>query len=81
MLASVVESVSGMKFDYFMRRFIFSPLGMDCTFVIGPEGGLTEDEIEYLQSLNFTCVSLGKRILRAETAGLYAVMAMRMAIG
>ena len=43
------------------------------TFVIGPEGGLTEDEIEYLQSLNFTCVSLGKRILRAETAGLYVL--------
>lgn len=37
LLASVVESVSGMKFDYFMRRFIFSPLGMDCTFVIDPE--------------------------------------------
>lgn len=35
-LASIVESVSGMKFDYFMRRFIFTPLGMDCTFVIDP---------------------------------------------
>lgn len=37
LLASIVESVSGMKFDYFMRRFIFTPLGMDCTFVVDPE--------------------------------------------
>jgi CubicO group peptidase (beta-lactamase class C family) len=37
MLASVVESISGMKFDYFMRRFVFTPLGMDCTFVFNPE--------------------------------------------
>ncbi len=36
-LASIVESVSGMKFDYFMRRFIFTPLGMDCSFVFNPD--------------------------------------------
>ena len=36
MLASIVESVSGMKFDYFMKRFIFNPLGMKNTFVIDP---------------------------------------------
>jgi CubicO group peptidase (beta-lactamase class C family) len=37
LLASVVESVSGMKFAYFMKRFIFQPLRMDCTFVLEPE--------------------------------------------
>lgn len=37
LLASIVENVSGLKFDYFMRRFIFHPLGMDCTFVVDPE--------------------------------------------
>ncbi|MBK8145557.1 MAG: beta-lactamase family protein [Bacteroidetes bacterium] len=36
LLASVVENVSGMKFDYFMKRFIFTPLGMKNTFVIDP---------------------------------------------
>lgn len=36
LLASVVESVSGMKFEYFMRRFVFTPLGMKNTFVIDP---------------------------------------------
>ncbi|MGI6608255.1 MAG: RsmE family RNA methyltransferase [Erysipelotrichaceae bacterium] len=43
------------------------------TFVIGPEGGFSADEIKYLQSLGFKSVSLGKRILRAETAGLYVL--------
>ena len=39
--------------------------------VIGPEGGFEESEIEMLKEKGFTCVSLGSRILRAETAGLY----------
>jgi CubicO group peptidase (beta-lactamase class C family) len=37
LLATVVERVSGYRFDYFMRRFIFTPLGMDCTVVHDPE--------------------------------------------
>lgn len=40
-------------------------------FVIGPEGGFEESEVEMLKGKGFTCVSLGSRILRAETAGLY----------
>jgi len=35
---------------------------------VGPEGGLTEDEVTFLISLGFTPVTLGRRILRAETA-------------
>ena len=35
-LASVVESVSGMKYDYFMKRFVFNPLDMKNTFVMDP---------------------------------------------
>lgn len=36
LLASIVESVSGMKYDYFMKRFIFNPLDMKSTFVLDP---------------------------------------------
>ncbi len=43
------------------------------TFVIGPEGGFTSEEIDFLKKLNFNSVSLGQRILRAETAGLYVL--------
>ncbi len=41
--------------------------------VVGPEGGFEESEIEFLEEAGFTCVSLGTRILRAETAGMYAL--------
>lgn len=36
--------------------------------IIGPEGGIDEKEIELLQSFNCKIVTLGKRILRTETA-------------
>jgi len=36
--------------------------------VIGPEGGITLDEVESLVNKGFKSVSLGKRILRSETA-------------
>ncbi len=38
-------------------------------FIIGPEGGFDKSEIELLQKEGITPVSLGKRILRTETAG------------
>ncbi len=37
--------------------------------VIGPEGGISEKEIEILKNMGASFVSLGKRILRTETAG------------
>ena len=42
------------------------------TIVIGPEGGFSEEEIKQLQQMGFEAVTLGSRILRAETASLYA---------
>ena len=38
--------------------------------LIGPEGGLEESEVERLLQFGATAVSLGKRILRTETAGM-----------
>ena len=38
--------------------------------VIGPEGGISEKEIEILKNMGTSFVSLGKRILRTETAGM-----------
>jgi len=39
-------------------------------FVLGPEGGITEDEAGRLQAAGFTAVTLGPRPLRWETAAL-----------
>lgn len=43
------------------------------TLVVGPEGGFTDDEIALAQDAGAMPVSLGPRILRAETAAVYAV--------
>jgi 16S rRNA (uracil1498-N3)-methyltransferase len=41
--------------------------------LIGPEGGFTPEEIELAIKAGFQVVSLGKRILRTETAGIVAI--------
>ncbi len=43
------------------------------TFIIGPEGGFEEAEIQWMKNLGFIPCSLGKRILRSETAPLYVL--------
>lgn len=43
----------------------------DITFIIGPEGGFELNEYNSICDLGFKSMSLGKRILRAETAAIY----------
>lgn len=45
----------------------------DVLLLIGPEGGFTPDEMELAIKAGFQAVSLGKRILRTETAGIAAI--------
>lgn len=45
-------------------------------FVFGPEGGIEEQEVELLEKSGYLPCSLGPRILRAETAPLYALSAV-----
>ena len=40
---------------------------------IGPEGGFIERELATFREIGFTCVSLGKRVLRVETALAYLI--------
>jgi len=44
--------------------------GMDVGIFIGPEGGFEDEEIALAASAGVRAVSLGRRILRTETAGL-----------
>lgn len=41
--------------------------------IVGPEGGLSEDEVRQLREIGAVSASLGKRILRTETAGMAGV--------
>ena len=43
------------------------------SIVIGSEGGFDEEEVKYLTKQGFDTISLGKRILRCETAAIYAL--------
>ena len=48
---------------------------------IGPEGGWEPEEVEYARSCGITPVSLGKRILRAETAAITIAAAIMYSLG
>ena len=39
-------------------------------YIIGPEGGITQEEVNFFKENKAIEISLGKRILRAETAAI-----------
>jgi 16S rRNA (uracil1498-N3)-methyltransferase len=49
--------------------------------VIGPEGGFSADEVERARGAGATAISLGRRILRTETAALVVLAALLYARG
>ena len=48
----------------------------DVSFFVGPEGGISEKEINKIREAGIPAVTLGKRILRTETAPLYVLSAI-----
>ncbi|MBP3452586.1 MAG: 16S rRNA (uracil(1498)-N(3))-methyltransferase [Clostridia bacterium] len=48
----------------------------DVAIVIGPEGGMSPEEIDHMKAASCQSVTLGPRILRTETAGLSAISAL-----
>ena len=53
-----------------------TPRPFSAALLVGPEGGFTEDEVALATGRGIVTVSLGPRILRAETAGLVALTQM-----
>jgi 16S rRNA (uracil1498-N3)-methyltransferase len=53
---------------------------MQVVLFIGPEGGLMAEEIKLAQHYDVQIVTLGTRILRAETAALAAVSNVMFAL-
>jgi 16S rRNA (uracil1498-N3)-methyltransferase len=49
--------------------------------MVGPEGGFTRHEIEAARGAGFSSVSLGKRILRSETAAIIVVAIVQYELG
>ena len=53
------------------------PFSNDLIFMVGPEGGWTDEEERLAFEAGFQSVTLGKRVLRTETASLAAIAAMQ----
>lgn len=51
------------------------------TVVVGPEGGLSDDEVQSLRAAGALVAGLGPRILRAETAGPVALALLQSRYG
>jgi 16S rRNA (uracil1498-N3)-methyltransferase len=53
----------------------------EATIVVGPEGGFSEEEYQYFIDQGFKPFSMGKRVLRTQTASLAAFAALQMLCG
>jgi len=61
------ENADGITlYDSLIKNANFKNIGL----IIGAEGGFSKEEIKILKENNFEIVSLGKRILRTETAAI-----------
>jgi 16S rRNA (uracil1498-N3)-methyltransferase len=53
----------------------------DVILVVGPEGGISPEELDLLQSAGATLVRLGDTVLRTSTAGPAAFAVVNAALG
>ncbi len=58
-----------------------SALKGSCAIVVGSEGGFSEEEFETAKSLGYSGITLGKRILRAETAAISLTAIVMFSLG
>lgn len=63
------EKVAGNTSESFNNLNNYNSISL----IIGPEGGFDENEIIHLNKSGFKSISLGKRILRCETAAVYGL--------
>lgn len=72
-----------------MHRYVLTPwqktvnlsaekLSGDFALLIGPEGGLSDDEIAWAMKHQFEALQLGPRVLRTETAAMAAVSVIQV---
>lgn len=57
------------------------PESKKISLLIGPEGGLSEQEIKIATQYGFTDILLGPRVLRTETAALAVITALQVRFG
>ena len=75
-----MERETGIR-DTLLRRKADIERAQSISIVIGSEGGLTDEEAAYARSRGIDPVSMGRRIFRAETAGIIAAAAVLYEMG
>ena len=75
----------GLPLKEAIHRFANSPIhqftNSPIYLLVGPEGGFSKEEVSLAVSKGLIAVSLGKRILRAETAAISAVALIQFLLG
>lgn len=85
-LKEALSSAEGYDRKLFACEFLPKSEGAlvgegSAALVVGSEGGFTEEEFACAKSFGFTGISLGRRILRAETAAIALTAAVMYASG
>ena len=86
-LESALKSAAGYKNRLFACEFIdrsdgdISGLTGSTAVVVGSEGGFSEREYEMAKAIGYSGITLGKRILRAETAAIAVCTLVAFALG
>lgn len=86
-LNDALNSAQGFENKLFACEFLsgsegdISQLTGSTAVVVGSEGGFSEKEFEAAKSLGFAGISLGKRILRAETACIAVCTLVAFSLG
>lgn len=86
-LKSALSSADNYKNKLFACEFLenssadISEISGPTALVVGSEGGFSREEYALAQSLGFKGISLGKRILRAETAAITVCALAAFALG
>ena len=62
-------------------RTLFEGFLGSVAIIVGSEGGFSPNEIEKLQNAGVKSITLGKRILRAETAAIVTAGCVMMLLG
>ena len=69
----------GVKLSKAVSSLVSRPSSL--SVLIGPEGGFTKEEITLATEMGLHVISLGKRILRAETAAISAITLIQYLLG